>query len=140
MVQLSFDGIASVEYAAIPKQAAFAVAQQAVAPLQQPLGRERRQQLPLALQLPLPFLQVALQQPAPLLLPEFGIPITECTRQPLLDAAAPMVSTLFQKAQQNPKIMAALQDVQANGPGAMSKYANDPEIMSVVKELQSIIG
>ena len=28
----------------------------------------------------------------------------------------------------------------ANGPGAMSKYANDPEIMSVVKELQSIIG
>ena len=36
--------------------------------------------------------------------------------------------------------MAALQDVQANGPGAMSKYANDPEIMSVVKELQSIIG
>ena len=42
--------------------------------------------------------------------------------------------------QANPKIMAALQDVQANGPGAMSKYANDPEIMSVVKELQSIIG
>ena len=52
----------------------------------------------------------------------------------------PRAMALFQKAQQNPKIMAALQDVQANGPGAMSKYANDPEIMSVVKELQSIIG
>ena len=54
--------------------------------------------------------------------------------------ANPDATALFLKAQQNPKIMAALQDVQANGPGAMSKYANDPEIMSVVKELQSIIG
>lgn len=46
---------------------------------------------------------------------------------------------LMQKAQQNPKIMAALQDVQQNGPGAMQKYANDPEVMSVVKELQEIM-
>ena len=38
------------------------------------------------------------------------------------------------------EIMTALQDVQANGPSAMQKYANDPEIMSVVKELQEILG
>ena len=47
---------------------------------------------------------------------------------------------LMQKAQQNPKIMKAIQDVQTNGPGAMAKYANDPEVMEVVKELQSIMG
>ena len=35
---------------------------------------------------------------------------------------------------------AALQDVQANGPGAMGKYKNDPEITSVIKELQEIMG
>jgi len=52
----------------------------------------------------------------------------------------PRAMALMQKAQKNPKIMAALQDVQANGPGAMSKYSNDPEIMSVVKELQEIMG
>ena len=28
----------------------------------------------------------------------------------------------------------------ANGPSAMQKYAGDPEIMSVVKELQEILG
>ena len=42
---------------------------------------------------------------------------------------------LMQKAQANPKIMAALQDVQKNGPSAMQKYANDPEVLAVVKEL-----
>ena len=52
----------------------------------------------------------------------------------------PRAMELMQKAQQNPKIMKALQDVQTNGPGAMAKYANDPEIMEVVKELQSIMG
>ena len=45
----------------------------------------------------------------------------------------------MQKAQQNPRIMKALEDVQKNGPGAMAKYANDPEIMEVVNELQSIM-
>ena len=35
--------------------------------------------------------------------------------------------------------MAALQDVQANGPQAMQKYAGDPEIMEVVQELQQIM-
>ena len=40
---------------------------------------------------------------------------------------------------QNPKVMKALQDVQTNGPSAMSKYANDPEIMEIIKELQSIM-
>ena len=47
---------------------------------------------------------------------------------------------LMQKAQQNPKIMTALNDVQQNGPQAMQKYANDPEITSVIKELQEIMG
>ena len=51
----------------------------------------------------------------------------------------PRAMQLMQKAQQNPRIMSALQDVQTNGPSAMSKYANDPEIMEVVKELQEIM-
>ena len=38
------------------------------------------------------------------------------------------------------KIMAALNDVQQNGPAAMQKYANAPEITSVIKELQEIMG
>lgn len=36
--------------------------------------------------------------------------------------------------------MAALQDVQANGPAAMGKYQSDPEIMKVITELQDILG
>ena len=52
----------------------------------------------------------------------------------------PKAMALMQKAQSNPKIMKALQDVQANGPSAMQKYANDPEVLSVVKELQEILG
>ena len=51
----------------------------------------------------------------------------------------PKAMALMQKAQANPKIMQALQDVQTNGPSAMSKYANDPEIMEIIKELQSIM-
>jgi hypothetical protein len=51
----------------------------------------------------------------------------------------PRAMELMQKAQQNPRIMKALEDVQKNGPGAMAKYANDPEIMEVVNELQSIM-
>ena len=47
----------------------------------------------------------------------------------------PRAMALMQKAQQNPKIMTALQDVQANGPSAMQKYASDPEIAAVIKEV-----
>ena len=36
--------------------------------------------------------------------------------------------------------MAALQDVQKNGPQAMQKYSKDPDIMEVVTELQKIMG
>ena len=48
----------------------------------------------------------------------------------------PMAMALIRKAQTNPKIMKALQDVQTNGPSAMQKYAGDPEVMAVVRELQ----
>ena len=41
---------------------------------------------------------------------------------------------------QRQQVLAALQDVQKNGPGAMQKYANDPEILAVVKELQESLG
>ena len=50
----------------------------------------------------------------------------------------PRAMELMQKAQRNPRIMKALEDVQKNGPGALAKYANTPEIMEVVHELQSI--
>ena len=52
----------------------------------------------------------------------------------------PRAIALMQKAQTNPKIMKALQDVQTNGPSAMQKYAGDPEVMAVVKELQEIMS
>ena len=52
----------------------------------------------------------------------------------------PIAMALIQKAQTNPKIMKALQDVQTNGPSAMQKYAGDPEVMAVVKELQEIMS
>ena len=52
----------------------------------------------------------------------------------------PKAMALMQKAQANPKIMQALQDVQQNGPSAMQKYAGDPEVMAVVKEIQEILG
>ena len=52
----------------------------------------------------------------------------------------PRAMALMQKAQTNPKIMKALQDVQTNGPSAMQKYAGDPEVMAVVKELQEIMS
>ena len=50
----------------------------------------------------------------------------------------PRAMELMQKAQRNPRIMKALEDVQKHGPGALAKYANTPEIMEVVHELQSI--
>jgi hypothetical protein len=40
---------------------------------------------------------------------------------------------------ERPNVMAALQDVQRNGPGAMAKYASDPEIASILKELQEVM-
>lgn len=57
----------------------------------------------------------------------------------LFAVSNPKAMALMQKAQSNPKIMKALQDVQTNGPSAMQKYAGDPEIMSVIKELQEIM-
>jgi hypothetical protein len=43
------------------------------------------------------------------------------------------------QASGNPKIMAAAQDVMQNGMGAMAKYQNDPDVMEVLKELQSLM-
>ena len=45
----------------------------------------------------------------------------------------------LQKSMGNPKIMAAMEDVQKNGPGAMAKYASDPEIMSLLNDLKEIL-
>ena len=53
----------------------------------------------------------------------------------------PKAMALFQQAQSNPKIMSALQDVQRQGfnPQVMSKYANDPELMAILKEFQELM-
>eukprot|EP00965_Chrysotila_dentata_P199076 6179166-Pleurochrysis_carterae.AAC.5 len=39
------------------------------------------------------------------------------------------------------QVMNALQDVQRSGfsPAAMKKYANDPELMTILKEFQSLM-
>ena len=44
-----------------------------------------------------------------------------------------------QKAAGNPRVMAAVQDVMANGPGAVNKYANDPEIKPILDQLKGIL-
>ena len=46
--------------------------------------------------------------------------------------ANPDATALFLKAQQNPKMMAAIKDVQANGPDAVAKYRDEPEIMATI--------
>ncbi len=48
----------------------------------------------------------------------------------------PKAMAAMQRAQSNPRIMAAFQDVMAN-PANLTKYANDPEISSVLNDLQS---
>merc|ERR1719352_1355006 len=44
------------------------------------------------------------------------------------------------KAMQNPKVMAAMMEMQTGGPVAMAKYANDPEIMNLMLKIQSKMG
>ena len=39
----------------------------------------------------------------------------------------------------NPKVMAAVQDVMQNGPGAMKKYENDREVKAILDELKGIL-
>ena len=39
----------------------------------------------------------------------------------------------------NPKVMAAVQDVMQNGPGAMKKYENDREVKAILDELRDIL-
>mmetsp|Transcript_2604 Transcript_2604/g.7451 ORF Transcript_2604/g.7451 Transcript_2604/m.7451 type:complete len:194 (-) Transcript_2604:439-1020(-) len=43
------------------------------------------------------------------------------------------------QAMQNPKVMAALQEMQSN-PANAAKYMGDPEIMSLVMKLQGLMG
>ena len=43
-----------------------------------------------------------------------------------------------EKAMQNPKVSAALADIQRN-PASAAKYLNDPEIASIVAELQQYL-
>ena len=42
------------------------------------------------------------------------------------------------KAQSNPKIMAAMTECMSN-PAAFAKYQNDPEIGSLMRELQELM-
>ena len=53
----------------------------------------------------------------------------------------PKAMALMQKAQSNPQAMKALQEVQASGfnPQVMQKYANDPELASLLKEFQEVM-
>ena len=50
-----------------------------------------------------------------------------------------LISTQVQKAAGNPKVMAAVQDVMQNGPGAMKKYENDREVKAILDELKGIL-
>ena len=54
--------------------------------------------------------------------------------------ANPDATALFLKAQQNPKMMAAIKDVQANGPDAVAKYRDEPEIMATIHQLQALFA
>lgn len=47
----------------------------------------------------------------------------------------PKIQEIMGKASSNPRVMAALQECMSN-PAAMAKYANDPEIMEMVREIQ----
>jgi hypothetical protein len=49
----------------------------------------------------------------------------------------PRAAAAFQRAQSNPRIMKAVQEM-AKNPSAINQYMNDPEIASVLKELQSV--
>ncbi|EOD27063.1 hypothetical protein EMIHUDRAFT_309752 [Emiliania huxleyi CCMP1516] len=53
----------------------------------------------------------------------------------------PKAMQLMQKAQANPKVLAALQDVQAQGfsPAALAKYSSDPELMALLTEFQEVM-
>ena len=51
----------------------------------------------------------------------------------------PQVTQLMSRAQSNPTVMQALQECMAN-PDAIGKYQSDPEIASIVNELQHYMG
>jgi hypothetical protein len=50
----------------------------------------------------------------------------------------PQAMAAAQKAMQNPKVSAALADIQRN-PASVAKYLNDPEIAGIVGELQQYL-
>ena len=50
----------------------------------------------------------------------------------------PQAMAAAQKAMQNPKVSAALADIQRN-PASAAKYLNDPEIAGIVGELQQYL-
>eukprot|EP00277_Geminigera_cryophila_P017643 CAMPEP_0179458114 /NCGR_PEP_ID=MMETSP0799-20121207/41751_1 /TAXON_ID=46947 /ORGANISM="Geminigera cryophila, Strain CCMP2564" /LENGTH=58 /DNA_ID=CAMNT_0021259215 /DNA_START=57 /DNA_END=230 /DNA_ORIENTATION=- len=39
-------------------------------------------------------------------------------------------------AMQNPKMMQVFMDMQSNGPTAIMKYQNDPEVMRLIMKIQ----
>ena len=50
----------------------------------------------------------------------------------------PQAMAAVQKAAQNPKVAAALADIQTN-PANATKYMSDPELASIVSELQQYL-
>ena len=60
----------------------------------------------------------------------------EAIRRPRCSA---QVMAAVQKAAGNPRVMAAVQDVMQNGPGAMEKYENDREVKAILDELRDIL-
>ena len=50
----------------------------------------------------------------------------------------PGAQSIIQKAQTNPKVMAAVTECMGN-PAAFAKYQNDPEIKAILDELRTII-
>jgi len=50
----------------------------------------------------------------------------------------PKAQSIIQKAQSNPKVMAAVTECMGN-PAAFAKYQSDPEIKAILDELRGIM-
>lgn len=50
----------------------------------------------------------------------------------------PQAMAAVQKAMQNPKVSAALAEIQRN-PASAAKYLGDPEISGIIRELQQYL-
>jgi len=52
----------------------------------------------------------------------------------------PKAMSLILKAQSSPKFIQALEDMQQNGPSALSKYDSDPDVLALMKDIEDALG